>query len=216
VAEGTVRFNEVYEAFARMHYDSRQARFVQQTYGIHHTLDNLWVLSYGFNFYEGRRREGSFGFVVEVDAPDSDRAMASGSHAIAFRQAALFQSLWLQVASHVRTDRALPARFERVLRQHRGFGSRDRRLYRELFYTTLRFLPLARSGCGGAHGRRYPAGRLVECQPTRHPADEGSADREMARPSATHIGTGCARTVPRPVEGVRVTLARLVQTGVPD
>jgi LPS-assembly protein len=68
VAEGTVRFNEVYEAFARMHYDSRQARFVQQTYGIHHTLDNLWVLSYGFNFYEGRRREGSFGFVVEVDA----------------------------------------------------------------------------------------------------------------------------------------------------
>jgi 16S rRNA (cytosine967-C5)-methyltransferase len=74
--------------------------------------------------------------------------MASGSHAIAFRQAALFQSLWLQVASHVRTDRALPARFERVLRQHRGFGSRDRRLYRELFYTTLRFLPWLEAGAG--------------------------------------------------------------------
>ncbi|MBL9205390.1 MAG: LPS-assembly protein LptD [Opitutaceae bacterium] len=68
VAEGDYRLNEVYELFARLHYDSRQARFVQQTYGVHHTLDNLWVLSYGFNFYEGRRREGSFGFVVEVEA----------------------------------------------------------------------------------------------------------------------------------------------------
>lgn len=75
--------------------------------------------------------------------------MASGSHSIAFRQAALFQSLWSQVAPHVRADRALPARFERVLRQHRGFGSRDRRLYRELFYTTLRFLPWLETGTKG-------------------------------------------------------------------
>jgi len=67
VADGAFRIDERFEAFARMHYDSRQARFVQQTYGVRQTLDRLWTLTYGLNFYEGRRREGSFGFVVEIE-----------------------------------------------------------------------------------------------------------------------------------------------------
>jgi hypothetical protein len=41
---------------------------VQQTFGIRQTLDRLWVLGYGVNFYEGRKREGSFGFVVQIES----------------------------------------------------------------------------------------------------------------------------------------------------
>ncbi len=38
-------------------------------------------------------------------------------------------------------DLALPAQIQRMLSGERSFGSRDRRLYRELIYTTLRYLP---------------------------------------------------------------------------
>ena len=40
-----------------------------------------------------------------------------------------------------RRDPALPTRVQSLLASHREFGSRDRRLYRELIYTTLRHLP---------------------------------------------------------------------------
>jgi 16S rRNA (cytosine967-C5)-methyltransferase len=46
-----------------------------------------------------------------------------------------------RVRPYWRTDLALPARIEKLLRGDRRFGSRDRRLYRELVYTTLRHLP---------------------------------------------------------------------------
>jgi 16S rRNA (cytosine967-C5)-methyltransferase len=46
-----------------------------------------------------------------------------------------------QLRSHWRRDRNLPARIQSLLAQRRAFGSRDRRLYRELIYTTLRYLP---------------------------------------------------------------------------
>lgn len=42
---------------------------------------------------------------------------------------------------HWRRDAALPARIQALLARHRAFGARDRRLYRELIYTTLRHLP---------------------------------------------------------------------------
>jgi len=51
-----------------------------------------------------------------------------------------FARLWRGLAPHVRTDRRLPARLETALHRHE-FGSRDRRLYRELLYTALRHLP---------------------------------------------------------------------------
>lgn len=44
---------------------------------------------------------------------------------------------------HWRTDAALPARIETLLGRDRRLGSRDRRLYRELIYTALRYLPWA-------------------------------------------------------------------------
>jgi 16S rRNA (cytosine967-C5)-methyltransferase len=42
---------------------------------------------------------------------------------------------------HWHQDRNLPARIQSLLALNRSFGSRDRRLYRELIYTTLRYLP---------------------------------------------------------------------------
>ncbi len=42
---------------------------------------------------------------------------------------------------HLRTDAALPARVDALLGGDRRLGSRDRRLYRELVYTVLRYLP---------------------------------------------------------------------------
>jgi 16S rRNA (cytosine967-C5)-methyltransferase len=51
-----------------------------------------------------------------------------------------FLRLWRRVQPHARTDRNLPSRLQDALRD-RGFGSRDRRLYRELLYTAVRHLP---------------------------------------------------------------------------
>lgn len=56
-------------------------------------------------------------------------------------QHAIFRGLLQTLRPHWRRDRALPARLESVLRSNRRFGSRDRRLYRELTYTALRILP---------------------------------------------------------------------------
>lgn len=42
---------------------------------------------------------------------------------------------------HWRQDVNLPARIQQLLAGNRSFGSRDRRLYRELIYTVLRYLP---------------------------------------------------------------------------
>jgi len=52
-----------------------------------------------------------------------------------------FLRLAAALRPHWRTDPALPARLQQLLARDRAFGSRDRRLYRELLYTTLRHLP---------------------------------------------------------------------------
>lgn len=49
--------------------------------------------------------------------------------------------LLARLQPHWRSDRALPARIQTLLSGNRAFGSRDRRLYRELIYTALRHLP---------------------------------------------------------------------------
>lgn len=43
--------------------------------------------------------------------------------------------------AHVRRDTALPRRIKEMLAQQRALGSRDRRLYRELIFTSLRYWP---------------------------------------------------------------------------
>jgi 16S rRNA (cytosine967-C5)-methyltransferase len=45
-----------------------------------------------------------------------------------------------QLRPHWHQEAGLPARIERLIRSDRRLGSRDRRLYRELIYTTLRYL----------------------------------------------------------------------------
>jgi 16S rRNA (cytosine967-C5)-methyltransferase len=63
------------------------------------------------------------------------------SVSIAASQQRTFLHLLAALRPHWRRDRALPARIQNLLTRDRAFGSRDRRLYRELIYTTLRHLP---------------------------------------------------------------------------
>ncbi|CAM2834565.1 RsmB/NOP family class I SAM-dependent RNA methyltransferase [Rariglobus hedericola] len=52
-----------------------------------------------------------------------------------------FLQLFSALRPHVATDRNLPSRLQQLLAREKRFGSRDRRLYRELLYTALRHLP---------------------------------------------------------------------------
>jgi 16S rRNA (cytosine967-C5)-methyltransferase len=61
------------------------------------------------------------------------------SHAA--NQARTFLALFTELRPHLRNDRNLPARIQQRLARERRFGSRDRRLYRELLYTAIRLLP---------------------------------------------------------------------------
>lgn len=60
---------------------------------------------------------------------------------IAANQQRTLLRLLAQLRPQWRRDPALPARIQSLLATNRSFGSRDRRLYRELIYTTLRYLP---------------------------------------------------------------------------
>jgi 16S rRNA (cytosine967-C5)-methyltransferase len=61
---------------------------------------------------------------------------------VAASQGQTLLRLLAELRPHWRRDFALPRRIQTLLAAHRAFGSRDRRLYRELIYTTLRHLPL--------------------------------------------------------------------------
>ncbi len=60
---------------------------------------------------------------------------------IAANQQRTLLRLLAHLQPHWRRDAALPARIHTLLARTREFGSRDRRLYRELIYTALRALP---------------------------------------------------------------------------
>ncbi|PTY02700.1 RNA methyltransferase [Opitutaceae bacterium EW11] len=62
-------------------------------------------------------------------------------NSIAANQARVFWQLFTELSASFRTDRNLPGRIQKRLASERRFGSRDRRLYRELLYTSLRYLP---------------------------------------------------------------------------
>ncbi len=63
-----IRFNEVYEAVAKLHYDSRKRRFNEQAFGMRQNLHNTWIIEYLVTLYDGPRRESNFGFNVQVEA----------------------------------------------------------------------------------------------------------------------------------------------------
>lgn len=60
---------------------------------------------------------------------------------VAGSQQRTFLGLLAELRPHWRRDPALPARIQALLARNKAFGSRDRRLYRELIYTTIRYLP---------------------------------------------------------------------------
>jgi len=60
---------------------------------------------------------------------------------IAANQQRLFLAFVTELRPHLRRDSALPRRIKEIFARHRAIGSRDRKLYRELVYTALRFLP---------------------------------------------------------------------------
>lgn len=60
---------------------------------------------------------------------------------VAGSQQRTFLHLLVSLRPEWRRDENLPARIQALLARNRAFGSRDRRLYRELIYTTLRYLP---------------------------------------------------------------------------
>ena len=62
-----LRWNEVYEAFARLHYDSRKRRFNEQAFGVRQNLHNTWIIEYLVTLYDGPRRESDFGFRFQVE-----------------------------------------------------------------------------------------------------------------------------------------------------
>lgn len=61
------RLSEVLDVVGRWRYDVRRSRFNEQTYGVWHRLGQTWAVKYEASFYEGPRRESSFGFNVEVE-----------------------------------------------------------------------------------------------------------------------------------------------------
>jgi 16S rRNA (cytosine967-C5)-methyltransferase len=56
-------------------------------------------------------------------------------------QQKIFLRLLAVLRPHWHTDPSLPLRIQQEFAANRSFGSRDRKLYRELIYTTLRYLP---------------------------------------------------------------------------
>jgi 16S rRNA (cytosine967-C5)-methyltransferase len=60
---------------------------------------------------------------------------------VAGSQAQTFLRLLQPLRARWRSDPSLPRTLQSLLAAERRFGSRDRRLYRELIYTTLRYLP---------------------------------------------------------------------------
>ncbi len=66
--QGSRRINELFEAVAFLRYNERLRRFDEQSYGIRQNVGNVWSIEYAVSLYEGRRREGRFGFNVRVDA----------------------------------------------------------------------------------------------------------------------------------------------------
>ena len=60
---------------------------------------------------------------------------------LAGSQQKIFLRLVTAIRPNWRSDQNLPAQIQELFAANRSFGSRDRRLYRELLYTTLRYLP---------------------------------------------------------------------------
>ncbi len=85
---------------------------------------------------------------------------------------------------HWRNDFRLPERIQKLLARDKRFGSRDRRLYRELLYTTLRFLPWVDSLLQKSphHGAAAVAWLAADLKATRQYRAKLTSDWERLEP----------------------------------
>ncbi|MFA5057854.1 MAG: LPS assembly protein LptD, partial [Opitutaceae bacterium] len=61
------RVNEVWKGFTRLRYDARARRWNELSLGLRQNLSNTWNIRYEVSWYQGRQREGAFGFNIAVD-----------------------------------------------------------------------------------------------------------------------------------------------------
>ena len=115
-------------------------------------------------------------------------------NAVAANQGRTFLRLLAEFRPYLRNDRALPARIQQRLAKEKRFGSRDRRLYRELTYTAVRHLPwvetlLARSEEEALNAVIWLAEDLPETRPLKQalPTDWPPLPKTVAA-KATHLG----------------------------
>jgi 16S rRNA (cytosine967-C5)-methyltransferase len=78
--------------------------------------------------------------------------MAGESSTIETNQARTFLGIWRSLAPRLTTDRGIAERLNQLLSRNRSFGSRDRRLYRELTYTAFRYHAWLAGGLRAASG----------------------------------------------------------------
>lgn len=83
---------------------------------------------------------------------------------IAANQQRLFLAFVAELRPHIGRDSALPRRIKELFARHRAIGSRDRKLYRELVYTYLRFFPWIDPLLDGA--RQHGDGQAAGLAPT--------------------------------------------------
>ena len=120
---------------------------------------------------------------------------------IAANQQRLFLAFVAEIRPHLRRDSALPRRIKELFARHRAIGSRDRKLYRELVYTYLRFLPWIDP--------------LLDTQPDVAAKITAWLAPEL-KPTAPYRAALCGDwpAVPVPLAEKSATLSRLV--GLPD
>ena len=66
VIDGRYRFNEAYQGFTRIDFDSLQNRFVERTFGVRQNVRNRWAIDYAVSVYSGRARESDFGLSLRL------------------------------------------------------------------------------------------------------------------------------------------------------
>ncbi len=99
---------------------------------------------------------------------------------IAANQQRLFLAFVAELRPHIGRDSALPRRIKELFARHRAIGSRDRKLYRELVYTYLRFFPWIDPLLDGA--RQRGDGQAAGLAPTA--GSEAGGARSAGAPGA--------------------------------
>ena len=119
---------------------------------------------------------------------------------IAQNQQRLFLAFVAELRPHIGRDSALPRRIKELFARHRAIGSRDRKLYRELVYTYLRFLPWIDPLLGSESECRAAASRQATTAGTATSAGPTNAEL-AAKITAWLAHLAKQRTRPRSTKG---------------